>query len=200
MKNGWKNFISPFEKVAGAKALAVGVGGLVISIVLSIFSGMHAHGLLHFGYAPVDAWWVHAAEYMVIWLVPAVIIWGLGAALSRSRIRPVDVFGTVAFSLLPLVVMNLLWLLPAMRQLLELSASPADLIAGIQSLGMTPSFIVSMAAASLVTCATVFLMLVWIFRAVKVVCNLGGWRLWTVFMVGIVGGDIVCRILINLMY
>jgi hypothetical protein len=44
------------------------------------------------------------------------------------------------------------------------------------------------------------LMLVWLFRAVKVVCNLSGWRLWTVYLVGVVGGDIVCRIIIGLMY
>jgi hypothetical protein len=200
MKNCWKTFISPFDKVAGARALAVGVGGLVVSIVLSIFSGLHAHGLLHYGYAPVDDWWVHAVEYIVIWLVPAVIIWGLGAALSRSRIRPVDIFGTVAFSLLPLVVMNLLWFLPAMKQLLELAASPTDLLTQMQSLMFDPSFLVPMTVASLIMCVAMVLMLVWLFRAVKVVCNLSGWRLWTVYLVGVVGGDIVCRILIGLMY
>ncbi|MDR0907337.1 MAG: hypothetical protein LBM63_01810 [Rikenellaceae bacterium] len=200
MKNGWENFVSPFDKVAGARALAVGVGGLVVSVVVSIFSGLHAHGLLHFGSAPVDAWWVHVVEYLAIWLVPAAIIWGLGVALSRSRIRPVDVFGTVAFSLLPLVVMNLVWLFPAMQQLLELSASPTDLIAELQSLVFDPSFLVSLTVASLITCMAIILMLVWLFRAVKVACNLGGWRLWTVYLVGVVGGDIVCRILIGLIY
>jgi hypothetical protein len=203
MKSGWKTFISPFDKVAGVKSLLWGVAGLAVSIVVSIFSGLHAHGLLNFGYAPVGDWWVHAVEYLVIWLVPAAIIWGLGAALSRSRVRAVDVFGTVAFSLLPLVAMNLFWLVPPMGEMLKHSASPSDLIAWMQSLvvtPLTPSLNVLLAVTSLVSCVAVVLMLVWLFKVVKVVCNLSGWRLWSVYLVGIVGGDIVCRILIKLLY
>jgi hypothetical protein len=44
------------------------------------------------------------------------------------------------------------------------------------------------------------MMVVWLFNAVRVSCNLGGGRLWTVYLVGLVGGDALCRFLIGLMY
>jgi hypothetical protein len=200
MKNGWKTFISPFDKVAGVKSLVWGVAGLAVSVVLSIMSGLHAHGLLHYGYAPVNSWWTHVVEYLIIWLVVSFAFLLQGMAVSRSRIRPIDVFGTVAFSMLPLVVMNLMWLLPAMRELLELSASPTDLLENMQSMMLNPSFLASTTVVGLITCVLIALMLVWMFKVVKVVCNLSGGRLWAGYIVGVIGGDILSRILIGLMY
>ena len=43
-------------------------------------------------------------------------------------------------------------------------------------------------------------MLVWMFNALKVSCNLKSWQLWTVALVGIIGGDVLCRIVIGWLY
>ena len=42
--------------------------------------------------------------------------------------------------------------------------------------------------------------LYWMFRAISVACNLKGRNLWLVFIIGIFGGDILCRYLIGLCY
>ncbi len=72
MKNCWKNFFSPFTKIAGAKALLWGLAGLAVSVAAASFSGFHAHGLMQFGGASRDAWWLSALEYLIIWLIPAI--------------------------------------------------------------------------------------------------------------------------------
>ena len=41
--------INPFERIAGLEALLWGLAGMVVSTVLSYYSGWHYHGLLHFG-------------------------------------------------------------------------------------------------------------------------------------------------------
>lgn len=195
MKNSWKSFVSPFVKVAGAKALAWGVAGLAVSAAAACFSGWHAHGLLHFGPSPNNAWWVFAVEYLAIWIVPSILVYGLGAALSKSRIRAVDVFGTMSFSLLPLAAMNLIYLLPPMKRMLTMFGDPnIDLAAMAGSLA-SPSFV----AIGIAMTVLIVWMLVWMFNAVRVSCNLGGWRLWATYVVGVVVGDLLSRLVIGLM-
>jgi hypothetical protein len=192
-----QNFWNPFTKIAGGKALFWGLAGLTVSVVCANFCGWHAHGLLHFGPTPRDAWWIFALEYLTIWLVPAALFYGLGAALSRSRIRPVDVFGTTAFALLPLAAMNLV-LSPFNKKAWGIIGT-TDTATGIMeptAVFTSPQFIVS----AIATIISVVLMLIWMFNAVKVSCNLKGGRLWTVYLVGVMGGDIVCRLLIGLLY
>ena len=98
--------INPFERIAGLEALLWGLAGMVVSTALSFYSGWHYHGLLHFGPAPNPAWWCYAVEHLAVWLIPAVMFYLGGLLLSRSRIRMVDVLGTVVFAQLPLIVMN----------------------------------------------------------------------------------------------
>lgn len=109
--------INPFERIAGLKALLWGLAGMVVSTALSFYSGWHYHGLLHFGPAPNPAWWCYAVEHLAVWLIPAVMFYLGGLLLSRSRIRMVDVLGTVVFAQLPLIVMNLFNFLPPMQKL-----------------------------------------------------------------------------------
>lgn len=99
MKRQWLNFlVNPFEWIAGGQALGWGLLGMVVSTVICYLSGWHYHGLLHFGPAPNPAWWCYAVEHLVVWIVPAVLFYLGGLILSRSRIRVIDVLGTVAFA------------------------------------------------------------------------------------------------------
>lgn len=123
--------VNPFIWIAGMPALLWGVLGLVASTLLSWASGYHYHGLLHFGPAPNPAWWCYLAEHLIVWLVPALIFYLGGIVLSRSRIRIVDVFGTVLFAQIPLIGMNLINILPPMKTLLHLNPNmpPQELLA-----------------------------------------------------------------------
>ena len=60
--------VNPFIQIAGARALAWGALGLLVSTVICYYAGYHYHGLLHFGPAPNPAWWCYAAEHLIVWL------------------------------------------------------------------------------------------------------------------------------------
>ena len=107
--------VNPFIRIAGTQALLWGALGLVVSTLLSWLSGYHYHGLLHFGPAPNPAWWCYWAEHLMVWLVPATLFYIGGKIFSHSKIRMVDVYGTVLFAQLPMIGMNLIYLLPPTR-------------------------------------------------------------------------------------
>lgn len=186
--------VNPFIWIAGSPALLWGAVGLVVSTLLGWLSGYHYHGLLHFGPAPNPAWWCYLAERIIVWLVPAVLFYVGGLAFSRSRIRVIDVFGTVLFAQIPLTVMSFIYILPPMKVLLHLdpTMSPQEML---EQPGLILAMILSLFILPFLIAA-----LVWMFNALKVSCNLKGWRLWTVGLVGIIGGDVVCRLIIRLLY
>ena len=195
----WKTFLSPAEKIAGGRALLWGVAGLAVCAVCAVFNGVHPNGLLNFGPSPANAVWLPFVEYLIIWLVPAAIFYGLGAALSSSRVRPIDVFGTAAFALLPLVAVNLTQLLPPIRDAYQvlgasvLGEAEFDM-ARIIAVTTEPVFMLHLP----LLVAAIVLMFIWLFHAVRVACNLRGGRLWGVFLAGAIGGDFLCKLLIGL--
>ena len=194
MKNAATRLFRPFEKIAGWKALGWGVAGMALSTALGSCAGFHYHGLLHFGAASNDSWWVYAAERGTVWLLPALLFWIGGVILSRSRIRAVDVFGTVAFAQLPLIGMNLFALTPPMQRLngYDMSRSVNEITVDTQLLGDV--------AFSLIVILFLVWTLIWMFNALKISCNLKGARLGWWYAAAIIGGDALCRVIISSFY
>ena len=194
MKNKVKLIVNPFIRIAGGQALIWGFLGLIVSTLLCWISGYHYHGLLHFGPAPNPAWWCYLAEHLIVWLIPALLFYLGGLFLSHSRIRVIDVLGTVLFAQLPLLGMNLISLLPAMRMMsqMNMNMSPEEMLA-------QPYFILAM-ILTLLGLPFLILTLIWMFNALKVSCKLKQWKLWTVALIGIIGGDVLCRFLIGWLY
>ena len=202
-----QQFVLDFVKSSGSlKDMAKNIGvsyptvriwgflGLIVSTLLCWISGYHYHGLLHFGPAPNPAWWCYLAEHLIVWLIPALLFYLGGLFLSHSRIRVIDVLGTVLFAQLPLLGMNLISLLPAMRMMsqMNMNMSPEEMLA-------QPYFILAM-ILTLLGLPFLILTLIWMFNALKVSCNLKQWKLWTVALIGIIGGDVLCRFLIGWLY
>ncbi|WP_303179213.1 YIP1 family protein [uncultured Butyricimonas sp.] len=186
---------NPFARIAGYSALGWGFLGIVLATLLSYSTGLHYHGLLHFGWAPNPAWWCFAAEHLVIWLIPAILFYLGGLLLSRSRIRIVDVLGTVAFAQLPFIIMNLFYFIPSLRFMTQLNPNALS----IQELLAQPEFIKGV-WFSLFSLIFFVWVLIWMFHALRVSCNLKGYRLGILYAIAITGGDLICRMLINLCY
>ena len=186
--------VNPFIRIAGTQALLWGALGLVVSTLLSWLSGYHYHGLLHFGPAPNAAWWCYWAQHLMVWLVPATLFYIGGKIFSHSKIRMVDVYGTVLFAQLPMIGMNLIYLLPPMQAIAQVDSTmaPTEILA-IPNLHWAIFL-------SLLGFPFIIFSLIWMFQALKVSCNLKQSRLWIIALVGIIGGDILCRFSINLFY
>lgn len=191
-----KLLLNPFEKIAGWPALGWGVAGLAVSTVISYYSGYHYHRMLHFGPAPADAFWTYAVEHLIVWLVPALLFYIGGLLLSKSKVRLLDVVGTVAFAQLPYILMNLCYLLPPSQALLAVTNLPMDEM--MQAL-QQPAMI---AGTLFAIVAMVFLVwsMIWMFHAFRVTCNVKGARLWIWYLLTLIVGDILCGLLIKMIY
>lgn len=187
-------FLNPFRKIAGWKSLLIGLLALAVTIPIAYIGRTHFHGLLHFGSASNDALWVFAAEHVVVWLIPALLFWIGGLILSKSKIRPVDVFGTVAFAQSPFLLMALFSLTPPMQNLFNM-----DMNLPVMEMMNQPGFLLSTWFALI---STVFLVwvLVWMFNALRVSCNLKGKTLGVFYCIAVFGGDLLCRLIINMFY
>lgn len=188
---------NPFVKIAGWQALLWGMVGILIATVISYYSDYHYHGLLHFGPAPNDTFLCFVVEHMVVWIVPTLIFLIGGLLLSKSRIRIIDVFGTVAFAQLPFIIMNLVALLPPMRRLMEMDMNLP--INEMIELTKQPTFLLGI-WISLLSFVFLVWVLVWMFNALKVSCNLKGYRLGILYCIGVFGGDALCRIIMGQFY
>lgn len=186
--------LNPFTRIAGYQALGWGVAGIALSTLLSILSGWHYHGLLHFGPAPNSAWWCFMVEHLTVWLVPSLLLYVGSLLLSRSRIRAVDVFGTVAFAQLPFLFMDAFNFLPPMQYLLTFNADIAP-----TAMLSQPNFLLAV-WLSLFTFIFIVWVLYWMFKALKVSTNLKGYRLGILYAIAIVGGDVICRQIISQFY
>ncbi|MCD7971123.1 MAG: YIP1 family protein [Candidatus Azobacteroides sp.] len=185
---------NPFIKIAGFKSLALGLVGLAASSGINYFNQWHFHGLLHYGPAPNPAFWCFAAEQLVVWLIPSILFYIGGCLLSKSKIRMLDVFGTTAFALLPLLVMNLIYCLPILQPMKTLNAATPPLEM-LQQPGIMVAII-----ASLFTLVFLIWALILLFNALKVSTNLNKIKLIAVYCIGVFGGDILCRLIINMFY
>lgn len=194
-KQSFYLLLNPFERTAGYAALVWGFIGIIIATLLSYLTGWHYHGLLHFGWAPNPAWWCFAVEHLVVWLIPAILFYIGGLLVSRSRIRLVDVLGTVAFAQIPFIIMNLFYFLPSLQFMAQLN--PNNL--SIQELTTQPMFLKGI-WLSLLSMIFFVWTLVWMFYALRVSCNLKGYRLGILYAVAIIGGDLICRMLIGMCY
>lgn len=108
----------------------MGLSGLnsIYLIVLDI--GLSLSWFASFWTGPNPAWWCYLAEHLIVWLIPALLFY-LGGLSVSFRIRVIDVLGTVLFAQLPLLGMNLISLLPAMRMMsqMNMNMSPEEMLA-----------------------------------------------------------------------
>ncbi len=189
-----KLILNPFEKIAGSKALFVGLLFIIISWLASYPIGLHYKGLLSIGPAANDGLWILLFERIIIWLIPATLFYVGGRLLSSSKIRAIDVWGTMAFAQIPLTLFVFYCYIPPIRWLLSM-----DMGRPLMEIAEDPEFIRS-ALFTLPGLLFFVLALIWMFHALRVSCNLKEGRLWFVYLVGLFGGDILCKLILSQFY
>ena len=97
-----EQLVNPFNRIAGFKALIIGLLGVFVASVIGYFSKTHFDGILniHSGYQ--GSLILHLIEPIVSILI--VSLWFLigGWIFSPSKIRAIDVIGSQFFAFLPL--------------------------------------------------------------------------------------------------
>ena len=132
--------------------------------------------------APAPLW--HAiAQGLMAWAIPSALLYIGGRLISRSRVRPIDVFGTQALARAPGLLIALIAVSPLFR---SIALSLID--HNILDLSIARLAFISSVALVLI------LLLVWMvllmYRAFAVSCNVaGGWAI-AVFIAAIALGEV----------
>lgn len=179
---------NPFHYVAGGVSLAIGLPVVLLAGLNGSLSRSHFDGVLDFHTGYAAPLWCYPAETLVDWLVMSVLLLGAGWILSKSRIRMIDVFGTQALARTPTLVTALAAMMPGyQRQVARLALFGVD----VQS----PDF-AAFVAVSVVTIAMIVWMVLLMYRAFSVSCNVRGAKAIIWFVAMLIAGEIISKMLV----
>lgn len=173
---------NPFRYIAGTKSLVWGLIFIISEIVLLYGNGYVMDGYVHITVKPDGVLlWQAALIQVVMWLLPALLLYGCGLVMSHSKIRVVDILGTTAFAQLLLLPIIVPMLIPAVADMLKTVADAAtdpSFVSIIDTLPVAPLLL--FAVWSLVW---LVLFYVWIYNAFSTSCNVRGAKAIAVYIV-----------------
>ena len=165
-----RQLFNPFRYIAGFKALCFGAIFIIASALLLYSGSMVQDGYIHIGYADVPLWRTIATQ-VAWWIIPAIALYLCGIALSKSKIRLIDMLGTTAFAQLALLLMIVPMLLPAVQN------STTELLVALQA-GTLPTTTIALPLLlyGIWSIAGLALYYIWNYNAFATSCNLSGGR------------------------
>lgn len=166
--------LNPFSRIAGGRALAWGLVAIVAGIALGYALDVHCW-IFNAWWMRDMPWWLIGVERLQFWLLPSLLLWLAGMWLSRSRVRAVDVFGTMAFAQWPVVLLTVVgWPQAEVTKQIMRTMDRYEMPTGLG---------IAHAISSVLIILLFAWWLVWMFQAFRVSCNLRRWKLWGTFLV-----------------
>ncbi|UAY55269.1 hypothetical protein [Arachidicoccus terrestris] len=98
------SIFNPFQKIAGTRALNMGIVITFLTLLISFYSHSVFNGVIDFHVFPFSTIWPYAFYYVIAWLC-LVIYFGLaGLIFTKTRFRWIDIAGTTLLSRFPLLL------------------------------------------------------------------------------------------------
>jgi len=192
---------NPFRFIAGFKALLLGLIIIALTSLLGSLSNTHFDGTLDVHTGLQTAYtgmqlplWLFLAEGLINWLSLALPLYFFGLILSRSSLRFIDVLGTQALARWPYLLTALVMMPPSNKRItryfmsLAMQGPAAD---PLNYLDMTV-FIFAM----LVTILMVVWMVVLMYRAYSLCCNIKGAKAVITFIISLIGAEVLSKLAI----
>jgi len=181
---------NPFVYIAGAQALALGLGAIVLAALIGCRSNTHFDGVLDVHTGAVAPLWLFFAEGVIDWLCLSVVLWMCGRIISRSAFRTIDVFGTQALARWPTVLISLITLPKAFNRFGNELAE--QLKRGKFDFNTADAFIFLAVALAMIPliCWMVALM----YKSFSVSCNVKGGKAIGTFVVGLILAEVLSKV------
>ena len=185
--------INPFQKIAGFKALILGLTLMLIMSILGVYGNIYYDGV--FGYFVAESlkttitpgFTLLLYQNIVACLSITVIFLAVAIFFRQKNIRIIDFFGTVALSRYPILI-SLLF------TMLEKYLKPENFIQDV-SKGIE----LHISIIGIIGHFVFFICLIWqimtYFSALKEASGLQGKKLWTGFIIAIILSDVIAGIL-----
>lgn len=174
---------NPFHFLAGGQALAWGLACIALTAWLGGIFDFRFTGVISFQRTAPAPLWHAIAQGLMAWAIPSALLYIGGRLISRSRVRPIDVFGTQALARAPGLLIALIAVSPLFR-----SIAASLLTEHISDFSIAQLALLSSVGIVLI------LLLVWMvilmYRAFAISCNVASGRAIAVFIAAIALGEV----------
>lgn len=184
---------NPFVYVAGGKALALGLGAILVAGLIGAVSSTHFDGVMdtHTGATAPLAFFL--SEGIVDWLCLAVVLLIAGRIISRTPFRTIDVLGTQALARWPTIIVALVMLPKGIQRFSN------SLLEHFRE-GRTPQFNTADALLFMAAISVLILCVVWMvrlmYKSFSVSCNVKGGKAIGTFIGGLIVAEVLSKIAI----
>ncbi|MBE2281853.1 MAG: hypothetical protein IAE77_00165 [Prosthecobacter sp.] len=192
---------SPFQRVAGAASLALGLAAIVVAALIGAGKGLHFDGVLDVHAGRLAPGWFFVAEGLIDWLCLSLVLLLAGRVVSRTAFRSIDLLGTQALARWPMVLVALACLAPGFHRF------SAALIKSLSNLkpGAVPALPGGPDAAVFATVTVVILAcIVWMvalmWKSFSHCCNVRGGKAAAAFVIGLLIAEALSKVLIGQLF
>jgi len=186
---------NPFERIAGFKALIIGLLGVFAAGTIGYYSKTHFDGILNIHSGLQGSLFLHLSEPIISILT--ISLWFLTGSwiLSPSKIRAIDVIGTQFFAFLPLVPASLIGFSGSMerfnQQMMDYIQHPTQPISLSTGDSVVTGFLILIILVLTIWSGTL------IFYACKISANLSNKKLIPLFISGIIIGMAIPKLIFH---
>jgi hypothetical protein len=190
---------NPFEKIAGSKALIIGLAAIMATGIAGFFGRIHLDGIIDMHGSQVQMpMWIYLSEGVLNWLVLSVCLLIPGAMLSKTQYRIIDIFGTIAFARWPFLPAAVLMLLVPMDTVTQYFMHEY-LGIGEEVQPTTMDFIL-FAVFSVVMLLVLIWVIILFYRAYSISFNIKGTPAVVSYVVAFIVAEIVVKFILTFLY
>ena len=185
---------NPFRTLAGAKALFLGLVILFLTTFIGSLGSTHFDGVLDVHTGQNVPLWFFFAESLIDWLCMVLFLVFSALLISPTRWRFIDILGTQALARWPTIFSALVMLPDANRrfgQFLMDRLSQSSTSVTISSMDA-----VIFGIAAITTLVVIIWMVVLMYKAYAVSCNVKGAKAIVPFIVSIILAEILSKVII----
>lgn len=108
----YRSLFNPFLHIAGGTALLAGWTAMLLASIVSYFSKAHFDGAIDIHFGAGGKYGIFLMEQFIAWTSVTAVFYIIGIAFSKSKIRLIDVAGTLAMARLTTLPAALIGFLP----------------------------------------------------------------------------------------
>jgi hypothetical protein len=188
----------PFAYIAGTRALALGLAAVLATGFIASLSNTHFDGVLDIHTGRAAPVYLFLIEGIIDWLSLALVLFVLGRALSKTAFRAADVFGTQALARWPALIAAVAALAPPYQRLLS---ALMEQLPGLPTLaGLPATDLAGGAAVMLLGFVAIIWMIVLMYQAYVICCNLSGGKAIASFIAGLIVAEVISKVAIYRLY
>jgi hypothetical protein len=185
---------NPFQFIAGGSTLLLGLIIMLVSAFLGSLSNSHFDGVLDLHIGKAAPLWFFTTEVLIDWLCLSIVLLITGLIVSRSSFRIIDCFGTQALARSPYLLAAVVVLPKGFTRFAEYLASKA--------MQQTPANTIQngdvlfFAIGAVVCLLMIIWMVVLMYRAYSVSCNVKGGKAIGSFIAGLIIAGVLSKVAI----